>query len=160
MEIRPAVLKDLDAIMEVYACAKRFMQENNNSKQWQGTYPEREIITEDIKNNNVYVCLEDLKIVCVFALIIAPDSTYTYIEDGQWSCDKEYGAIHRVASNGTVKGVAEACFNFCKSKIGYLRVDTHVDNIPMQSAILKNGFKRCGIVYMNDGSKRIAYDFS
>ena len=136
------------------------MQENNNSKQWQGTYPEREIITEDIKNNNVYVCLEDLKIVGVFALIIAPDSTYTYIEDGQWSCDKEYGAIHRVASNGTVKGVAEACFNFCKSKTDYLRVDTHVDNIPMQSAILKNGFKRCGIVYMNDGSKRIAYDFS
>ena len=44
------------------------------------------------------------------------------------------------------------------SKIcGNLRIDTHEKNIPMQGCLAKNGFARCGIIYLEDGDPRIAY---
>ena len=39
-----------------------------------------------------------------------------------------------------------------------VRIDTHEDNIPMQNMIEKNGFKKCGIIYLLDGNKRLAYE--
>ena len=47
---------------------------------------------------------------------------------------------------------------FCEGIIKHLRIDTHADNKVMQKQILKNGFTRRGIVYMEDGSPRIAYE--
>ncbi len=38
------------------------------------------------------------------------------------------------------------------------RIDTHNDNKIMQHVIEKNGFIRCGIIYVKDGSPRIAYE--
>ena len=69
-----------------------------------------------------------------------------------------YGTIHRVASDGSVRGITQACFDFCKQHCDYLRIDTHANNLPMQNAIEKAGFHRCGMVAMEDGSPRIAYD--
>ena len=47
---------------------------------------------------------------------------------------------------------------FCEQSINHLRIDTHNDNKIMQHVIEKNGFKRCGIIHVNDGSERIAYE--
>ena len=35
--------------------------------------------------------------------------------------------------------------------------DTHEDNYVMQKVFEKNGFRRCGIIYVEDGTPRIAY---
>ena len=61
-------------------------------------------------------------------------------------------------SNGQVKGIARACFDFCHSKIDCLRIDTHADNKPMQNAIDSYGFRYCGIIHVADGTPRNAYD--
>ncbi|MFR4020990.1 MAG: N-acetyltransferase, partial [Clostridia bacterium] len=106
-----------------------------------------------------YVCEENGKIVGTFTLIFGEDPTYQIIEKGAWHSQQPYGAIHRVASDGTAKGVAGACFDFCKEKADYLRIDTHADNRPMQAAVLRYGFRQCGIIYTRDGSPRIAYDY-
>ena len=45
-----------------------------------------------------------------------------------------------------------------ENKIGYIRIDTHEDNYVMQNALAKQGFRRCGIIYVEDGTTRIAYD--
>lgn len=95
----------------------------------------------------------------VFAFIPGEDPTYRYIEDGSWHWNRPYGTIHRLASRGTARGVAKACFDFCREKIPYLRIDTHADNHPMQSAVLRYGFRKCGTIYLTDGSPRIAFDY-
>lgn len=158
MEIRLAKETDIESIMEVYAFARNFMAQNGNPTQWNTTYPEQDLIENDIKNKCFYVCIEDSQIVGVFAFIIGEDTTYKVIE-GEWHSNSSYGVIHRVAGNGKAKGVTKMCFDFCKSKINHLRIDTHANNIPMQNAIAKNGFKKCGTIYVEDGSARIAFDF-
>lgn len=48
---------------------------------------------------------------------------------------------------------------FCKGRWGNLRIDTHADNHTMQHLIQKHGFQKCGIVYVEDGTPRIAYQY-
>ena len=38
-----------------------------------------------------------------------------------------------------------------------LKIDTHEDNIPMQNALARLGFTRCGKVYIARAGERIAY---
>ena len=38
-----------------------------------------------------------------------------------------------------------------------LRADTHADNKIMQHLLEKNGFTRCGVIHVADGSPRFAY---
>lgn len=70
-----------------------------------------------------------------------------------------YGTIHRLASNGTVRGVSRACFDFCTGLSDYVRVDTHADNRAMQAAIEGYGFRKCGNIYASSGTLRTAYDY-
>ena len=37
------------------------------------------------------------------------------------------------------------------------RADTHADNKIMQHLLEKNGFTRCGVIHVADGSPRFAY---
>ncbi len=159
MEIRLACNQDVDAIMEIYAQAKVFMREQGNLHQWNSAYPERELIEEDIQKKQCYVCVHENEIVAVFAFILGEDPTYRVIEHGAWNQDVAYGTIHRIASNGKYKGVAKHCYDFCASKRNYLRADTHRDNHVMQHSLCAYGFRECGIIYLKDGSPRIAYDY-
>ena len=156
-KIRPACLQDLDEILKIYAYAKKFMVETGNPTQWAGNYPQRELLEEDIENGGLYVVTEEENICGVFYFVIGADPTYTIIENGAWHSDKEYGTIHRIAGNGT-GGVFGAALDFCRSKIDYLRIDTHEDNKVMQHVVTRHGFRPCGIIYTDDGTPRIAYD--
>lgn len=51
--------------------------------------------------------------------------------------DTEYAAVHRVASDGTVRNVLEKIMDYCKAQIPHLRIDTHEDNKVMRM-YLKN----------------------
>ena len=79
------------------------------------------------------------------------------ITDGDWINDSCYGVVHRITSTGNVKGAASFCLNWALEQCGNIRIDTHRDNIVMQHLLDKNGFKYCGIVYVEDGTERIAY---
>ena len=80
------------------------------------------------------------------------------IEEGKWLEDSPYGTIHRLASDGQIKGIFAACVSFCQNICPHLRADTHHDNLTMQHLLVKNGFAQCGIIYISDGSPRIAYE--
>ena len=45
------------------------------------------------------------------------------------------------------------------SKLGIrnLRIDTHNDNLTMQHIVAKAGFSYCGIIRLEDGDPRLAY---
>ena len=160
--IRQATPHDLPRIREIYEMARQFMRKNGNHSQWgKGDEPEA-LIEEDIRQGNLYV-LEDAVadeaiIHAVFAFIEGEDPVYLKIEQGSWMVDTEYAAVHRVASDGTVRNVLEKIMDYCKAQIPHLRIDTHEDNKVMQHVLEKYGFVRCGIVYVPDGSPRIAYE--
>ena len=100
--------------------------------------------------------MDDDRIRATFYFSPEPDPTYSYIE-GAWINQEPYGVIHRIAVAQNGKGVAATCFDFALSHCPNLRIDTHEDNIPMRRCLAKNGFSRCGIIYLEDGDTRIAY---
>lgn len=150
-------MADLSKIMEIYANARAYMKENGNPDQWGDSRPSKERVVEDIASGDLYVIMEDEEICGVFAFIIGEDPTYNLIEEGSWPNDARYGTIHRIASSGKTRGVFKQCIEFCINKCDNLRIDTHKDNKVMIELIGKAGFKRCGIIYVDDGSSRIAY---
>ena len=154
--IQKANLSQLPRIMEIYGQARAFMARNGNPDQWGTVHPTEEMIRQDILSGKSYVNLEGDHIRAVFYFAVEEDPTYGYIE-GAWCNDRPYGVIHRIAVGENGKGVAAECFHFAYAQCPNLRIDTHEKNIPMQRCLVKNGFRRCGIIYLEDGDPRIAY---
>jgi hypothetical protein len=144
-------------VEEIYAYARKFMEETGNPHQWGKTTPETTQLIDDIAKGDLYVLTDNGIIHGVFYFYIGTDPTYGVIEDGSWRSDTPYGTIHRIAGDGS-GGVLAAAVAFGKTKINHIRIDTHHDNKIMQRAIAKQGFCRSGIIYLEDGSPRIAYD--
>lgn len=142
--------------MEIYGQARTFMAQTGNPDQWGTNYPPEEMIRQDIENGKSYVEIENDSIRAVFYFAVEEDPTYGYI-DGAWLNDRPYGVIHRIAVGENGRDVAAQCFQFAYAQCGNLRIDTHEKNIPMQRCLAKNGFTRCGIIYLEDGDPRIAY---
>ena len=154
--IRKAKLNDLDKIEEIFDYARSFMRKTGNMHQWDGGYPQREILEDDIKKDRLYVFDND-GIEGVFVFFIGEDPTYNYIE-GEWLSSEEYGVFHRVANGGKLKGMVKQMMDFASPYTTHLRIDTHEDNSVMQHVLEKNGFKKCGIIYLENGDPRIAYE--
>lgn len=155
--IRKAQREDLPRIEEIYAYARKFMAETGNPNQWGTTTPRSSQLEEDIRKGDLYVQTHNNIIHGVFYFYIGPDPTYGVIEDGQWRSDTPYGTIHRIAGDGS-GGVLAAAVAFGKKLINHIRIDTHHDNKIMQHAVAKQGFRRSGIIHLENGSPRIAYD--
>ena len=155
---RGARRSDLDAIMQIYARARQEMAASGNPTQWGTSFPPQDLIEEDIDTNRLFVYLHNGEMEAVFAFVLGPDPTYAKIEDGQWLNDAlPYGTIHRLASAGKRPGVATDVINWCLEHCESLRADTHADNKIMQHLLEENGFTRCGIIHVEDGTPRIAY---
>ena len=156
--IRQAVVADLDRIMEIFEIAKVFMKQTGNPHQWINGYPQREYIMSEITSGHCRVCLsEEEKVIATFCFIPGPDVTYAQISDGEWLSDAPYHVIHRLASDGSCSGIAKTCIDWCGEYSFSLRADTHADNKVMQHLLEKNGFLRCGIIRVANGTLRIAY---
>ena len=161
MRIRAAREDEIDVIMDVFDAARLFMHKTGNNKQWVDGYPSKELILGNIQSKGFYVCISDeQEIVGVFYFKIEEDQTYNKIYEGGWLNGKPYGVVHRIASNGKSKGIASFCLQWCFEQCNNIRIDTHRENIVMQNNLSKNGFKRCGIIYLLNGAERIAYQKS
>ena len=113
---------------------------------------------EDIDTNRLFVYMVNGQMQAVFAFVLGEDPTYKVIEDGQWLNDTlPYGTLHRLASAGESKGIGKAVVEWCLEHCESLRADTHADNKVMQHLLESEGFTRCGIIHVEDGTPRIAY---
>lgn len=155
-EIRKATPDDLPLLEELYENARKRMRENGNPSQWGNSHPPVENLIRDCENGSSYVVAEDGKIVGAFAFIVGDDPTYRVIE-GSWLNNEEYGTIHRAVSNGAAKGIMSLIIDYCKDIVPNIKIDTHADNKIMQHILEKQGFTKCGIIYVADGTPRIAY---
>lgn len=155
-QIRQAQESDLEQILEIYEIARKFMAHTGNPTQWGTQYPPREMLESDIQRGDLYV-VESNGIHGVFAYFTDPDPTYAYIEDGHWLDESPYGTIHRVAGDGS-GGIFSAVLAYAAGRNPHVRIDTHADNKVMQHVLSRHGFQRTGIIYLEDGDPRIAYE--
>ena len=145
MEIRKSSEQDFDRMMEIYAYARSFMAAHGNPNQC----------------GNSYVCLHDGEVVGTFYFVQGPDiePTYRRIEDGAWLSETPYGVVHRIAGDGSIRGIGAFCINWAFEQCGHLRIDTHGDNKVMQNLLTKLGFTHCGTIHVEeDDYPRLAFE--
>ena len=156
MKIRKTILTDISAVAEIYENARLFMRESGNPNQWVGR-PNEEDVRRDVENGNGYVVVDDDEIIGAFYLSLESDPTYTRIDNGAWINDEPYAVIHRIAVKHHGRRIADFIYNYAYNIRQNVRIDTHRDNIPMQRSLTKNGFKHCGIIYLESGDERLAF---
>ena len=164
MEFRKSVETDINNIMKIIKQAQAYFKEQGID-QWQNGYPNVETISNDITDKNSYVLLKDNNIVATAAVSFDGESTYDTIYEGEWITNNEYAVIHRIAVDNTYKGlglssqIINNVEQLCLNKGLYsIKIDTHEENISMQKLLKKNKFQYCGIIYLEDRSKRIAFE--
>ena len=179
--IRLATAADLPALRPVFEAAKGIMRADGNAEQWSAPgFPPDDLLLRDIAREGGFVIenrwpveaghdeektvmpgltghLAAPRIVAYFALLPSPEPTYDVI-DGAWLTDGPYGVIHRMASYPEVHGIFSTVINYAASRYTHLRIDTHRDNRIMRHLIEKHGFTYCGIIWLEDGTERLAYE--
>lgn len=163
MNIQKTQKKDIPAVLEIYQDARSYFK-SNSIPQWQGDYPNEIDIDQDIKEGGSCIAIDHGIVIGTCFISLQNDHNYDYIEKGKWLNDNRYGVIHRIAVRSSYKGrgiadlfVNEAVKWAQQAGIRDLRADTHERNASMRRMLEKNGFKACGIIYVEDGTPRIAY---
>ncbi len=167
MELRKSTLEDVPRIMEIINDAKALLK-SLYIDQWQNGYPNAEQIENDIKNLESFVVVdENNNVLATTMFTLRKEPTYKIVENGNWLIDENlpYGVIHRLAMSKDFrgKGVAKFIFNELHQELKHqniksLKIDTHEENIGMQSLIKKMGYQYCGIIYTNYSAKRLAFE--
>ena len=157
--IRKSKPEDLPRLMEIFAHARSFMVSTGNPDQWAEDYPGRELLLKDIGSSDSYVVQAGSVVVATFVLRAGDDPTYRVIYDGEWPDDGPYATIHRIASDGSRKGILHLVMKFALERFSSIRIDTHRDNRVMRAAILREGFRYCGIIRCWNGTERLAYQY-
>ena len=167
MIIRKTNKSDLIAVMPIFGEARKTIA-LLGIDQWQNGYPSENVILSDIDKGQSYICDLDGNICGTFAMLTESEPTYDKIYDGHWLTGDEshdYIAIHRVAISVSSRGsglsgkIIEFAADFAK-KNGRksLRIDTHRGNKVMRRMLEKNGFIHCGVIYLENGDERVAYE--
>ena len=164
MELRKSSKSDIESIMKMIHQAKNYFKKKGID-QWQNNYPNEDTILADINNKIGYVLVKDNSIVGTAAISFDKERTYDFIYEGNWISNDKYAVIHRLAIDNEYKGlglsslILKSVEEMCKNKnIMSIKIDTHEENLSMQKFFKKNGFKYCGVIYLEDRSKRIAFE--
>jgi len=156
IQIRKATRYDLESIMQIYAYARTCMKNAGNPNQWHDNHPPQHLIEADIKAGHCYVCIIKESIVAVFYFNVEEEPTYKKI-NGEWLDNNPYGVIHRIARSPAGKGAGAHAIQWCITQHPNIRIDTHKDNAPMLKLLENLGFVYCGIIWVENGDPRVAY---
>lgn len=164
--IRSSTKADLDPLMQIFEEARMTIA-RLGIDQWQNGYPSASVIEDDIEKCRSFCVLRN-GICATFALITDGEPSYDEIYDGHWLSgdgSKNYIAIHRVAISVANRGsgISGEIIAFAAKRAqdlgrDSLRIDTHEGNAVMRRMLEKNGFKYCGVIYLESGEARVAYE--
>lgn len=164
MEFRKAVGTDVDDMMRIIRQAQAGLK-RQGVDQWQDGYPDVETISRDIADGIGYVLVKDGNVAATVAISFDKEKTYDSIYEGEWITSGEYAVIHRIAVDDKFKGTGLASEIIRKAEllcldrgVHSIKIDTHEDNSSMQRMLEKSNFKYCGVIYLEDGAKRIAFE--
>ena len=144
-----ATIEDLKQIMDCYkATIKRMHQ--LKIFQWDETYPNQELIINDIGKKEFYVLKEDHKILGCVCLNQDEHPTYSSID---WTFSGPVLVVHRLAIHPDTqgKGIAKRLMKFAedlclKRNYNGIRLDTFVENPLAIGLYLKLGYNQLGLV--------------
>ncbi len=164
---RPATAADLDGIAAIILHARDFLA-RQGLDQWQGAYPAREDLAQDIAAGHAWVlAAPDGAVLATMALTSGCEPDYDAI-DGAWGNDGPYATIHRLAVAQNAHGGAAALRMLAEAQalarqggLSALRADTHSGNRPMRRILERAGYARRGSVTLHSGyggAIRLAYD--
>lgn len=166
MPIRKTTEQDLTQIETLYRSAKAALKAQGVDQWQEGDYPSAEDARRDMRQGTGYVLEENGELLAAACIAFGREPTYDVIVDGAWGAQPElYGFLHRIAVAPKAKGknIAGLFFDELKRQalecgVTVLRADTHRDNLPMQRVLEKAGFSLRGVIYVEDGSERLAYE--
>ena len=167
MNIRQSAFSDLDRLMEIFDEA-RYTISLLGIDQWQDGYPSLDVIRRDIEIGQSYVMDVDGRACGTLVMIPDGEPTYEKIYEGEWlsgNQTRNYLTIHRVAISVDCRGkgiaatMLQDAAEYAKrlDKIS-IRIDTHHGNVVMRKMLEKNGFVYCGVIYLESGAARVAYE--
>lgn len=155
--INKATLGDFSIVIGIIEQGKSKMIKSGNLNQWSVNYPALDTVKCDILLGDCYLLFEDDKPIATFVFKSGPEPTYLRIDNGRWLDNQSYYVIHRVASVEGVHGVMADIIKYCSTLTSSIRIDTHADNRLMQASLSRLGFVYCGIIYIENGDSRQAY---
>lgn len=164
--IRKTVQNDIEKVSAIFDEARGTIAALGIN-QWQDGYPSARVIEDDISLDQSYVVAYD-DVCGTFALLLNGEPTYDMICNGQWLSgddNRNYAAMHRVAisvamrGNGIAKEIVDYAINVAQTNgKNSLRIDTHEGNVVMRRMLEKNGFTYCGVIFLENGDPRVAYE--
>lgn len=165
MHIRPTTTQDIPQIMTIISYAQQYLA-SLNIDQWQDGYPTQSQFKDDIASKESYVITNaNDKVIATFMFSVTGEPSYKII-DGKWLTTVEnYGVIHRiaVAEHFTSKGLARQIISHCEAQLKAkqftsMRIDTHKDNLGMQHILKTLDYTYCGVIKLDSGALRLAYE--
>lgn len=155
--VRKATSADIDTVWQLIETGKATMLATGNTCQWDDSHPSRAQIEEDVARGISFLLFEGGTAVATWVLAEGPDPTYGHI-DGAWIDDRRtYHVIHRVAGLPGRGGLMHDILRWCEASADNLRIDTHRDNAIMRHILGKEGFSYCGIINLENGDERLAF---
>ncbi|MBC8266930.1 MAG: GNAT family N-acetyltransferase [Flavobacteriales bacterium] len=155
MIIRKATIADLDGIMDMYiSCVKGMIA--NGIDQWDETYPNAEVIKEDLIAQTYFIAIEKGIIIGGINIDQKQDPTYLAID---WQ-DKtnQFLVVHRLAvkaeywKNGIGKSLMLFTENLVIEKgLNSIRLDTYSGNPKALEFYNKLGYTELGTIYLKEG---------
>lgn len=167
MIVRKTTPRDVPFMAAIFDEAREYMRQNGIN-QWQQGYPNGETVLQDICDGISYVYVDESDAVFAGAMMMfdRPEPTYAQIFEGSWLTENApYATIHRIAVKSSAKGggIAGRLMHeleqiIKEAGVNSVRIDTHRDNLSMQRNLAKNGYRYCGIIYLENGDERLAYE--
>ena len=161
MKLIKAQIKDIDLIMNFINDGKEFLK-SQGIDQWQGEYPNRQSIVDDIEKEIGYLISSGNVAVGYCCVDFSGESAYDDLI-GEWLDSEPYAVLHRLAvsSEHRSKGFADVAFSLAEKLttekgVFSIKIDTHEENKTMRHLLEKNGYTYCGKVTYPQGD-RIAF---
>ena len=161
MNLIKATSEDVEDVMRIFAQARQ-AQRAAGFRQWEDGYPSVDVLTKDIGNSRGFV-LDDDGQAAGYVAIATSDEEYDRHPE-LWTGARKYAVFHRIAlpDDYRGRGLSGELFDLAESyamRLGAdcVRIDTGLENKPMQHILAKRGYTalgRCDFVW----GPRLAYE--
>ena len=142
-------MADGPAVVALYREAQAFLAAQGID-QWQDGYPNEETFQGDVARGESWLLEEAGQVVATACLGLGREPTYDTIYQGAWGAEApEYAFLHRIAVSGACKG---------KGAPSWFFRELERQNKIMQRVMEKNGLSCRGVIYLEDGGERLAFE--
>lgn len=163
--LKKTAAEEIPAVMEILAEGSRALAAAGVD-QWNDGYPSEADVRADVARGVGYSVLLDGRVVGTAVILTDGEEDYAVITEGKWLTDGPYLTVHRIATAPSAKRRGVASFLMARAAemaraggMRSIRIDTHADNLVMQSFLASRGFVRCGIIHLGrNGAPRYAYE--